>query len=138
MKILTTSTSSQTIEFIPRLYSTSATLILTDDTTNVSTTTDVTLTQSGDYLNLSHTFTLVEGRFYDLQLEADGDIWGVNTNQWELETQAWDSDELSSLIYKDKIFCTDQDVDQTQNKYYSVNKNEYTTNDTHDNDYIVL
>jgi len=138
MKILTTSTSSQTIEFIPRLYSTSATLILTDDTTNVSTTTDVTLTQSGDYLNLSHTFTLVEGRFYDLQLEADGDIWGVNTNQWQLETQAWDSDELSSLIYKDKIFCTDQDVDQTQNKYYSVNKNEYTTNDTHDNDYIVL
>ena len=138
MKILTTSTSSQTIEFIPRLYSTSATLILTDDTTNVSTTTDVTLTQSGDYLNLSHTFTLVEGRFYDLQLEADGDIWGVNTNQWQLETQAWDSDELSSLIYKDRIFCTDQDVDQTQNKYYSVNKNEYTTNDTHDNDYIVL
>jgi hypothetical protein len=138
MKILTTSTSSQTIEFIPRLYSTSATLILTDDTTNVSTTTDVTLTQSGDYLNLSHTFTLVEGRFYDLQLEADGDIWGVNTNQWQLETQAWDSDELSNLIYKDKIFCTDQDVDQTQNKYYSVNKNEYTTNDTHDNDYIVL
>jgi len=138
MKILTTSTSSQTIEFIPRLYSTSATLILTDDTTNVSTTTDVTLTQSGDYLNLSHTFTLVEGRFYDLQLEADGDIWGVNTNQWQLETQTWDSDELSNLIYKDKIFCTDQDVDQTQNKYYSVNKNEYTTNDTHDNDYIVL
>jgi hypothetical protein len=138
MKILTTSTSSQTIEFIPRLYSTSATLILTDDTTNVSTTTDVTLTQSGDYLNLSHTFSLVEGRFYDLQLNADGDIWGVNTNQWQLETQTWDSDELSSLIYKDKIFCTDQDVDQTQNKYYSVNKNEYTTNDTHDNDYIVL
>jgi len=138
MKILTTSTSSQTIEFIPRLYSTSATLILTDDTTNVSTTTDVTLTQSGDYLNLSHTFTLVEGRFYDLQLNADGDVWGANTNQWQLETQTWDSDELSNLIYKDKIFCTDQDVDQTQNKYYSVNKNEYTTNDTHDNDYIVL
>jgi len=138
MKILTTSTSSQTIEFIPRLYSTSATLILTDDTTNVSTTTDVTLTQSGDYLNLSHTFTLVEGRFYDLQLNADGDVWGANTNQWQLETQTWDSDELSSLIYNDKIFCTDQDVDQTQNKYYSVNKNEYTTNDTHDNDYIVL
>ena len=138
MKILTTSTSSQTIEFILRLYSTSATLILTDDTTNVSTTTDVTLTQSGDYLNLSHIFSLVEGRFYDLQLKADGDIWGVNTNQWQLETQTWDSDELSNLIYKDKIFCTDQDVDQTQNKYYSVNKNEYTTNDTHDNDYIVL
>jgi hypothetical protein len=138
MKILTTSTSSQTIEFIPRLYSTSATLILTDDTTNVSTTTDVTLTQSGDYLNLSHAFTLVEGRFYDLQLEADGDLWGVNANQWQLETQTWESDELSNLIYKDKIFCTDKDVDQTQNKYYSVNKNEYTTNDTHDNDYIVL
>tara|TARA_R110000796_G_scaffold37553_3_gene94741 strand:+ start:759 stop:1175 length:417 start_codon:yes stop_codon:yes gene_type:complete len=138
MKILTTSTNSQTIKFIPRLYSSSATLILRDDTTNVSTTTDVTLTQSGDYLNLAHTFTLVEGRFYDLELNADGDIWGFNTNQWQVETQTWDSDELSSLIYKDKIFCTDQDVNQTQNKYYSVNKNEYTTNDTHDNDYIVL
>jgi hypothetical protein len=138
MKILTTSTSSQTIEFIPRLYSNIATLILTDDTTNVSDITDVALTKSGDYLNLEHNFTLVEGRFYDLQLKADEDIWGVNVNQWQLETQTWDSDELSNLIYRDKIFCTDQDVDQTQNKYYSVNKNEYTTNDTHDNDYIVL
>ena len=138
MKILTTSTSSQTIKFIPRLYSGSATLTLTDDTTNVSTSTEVALTQSGDYLNLAHTFSLVEGRFYDLQLNADGDVWGVNTNQWQLETQTWDSDELSNLIYKDKIFCTDQSVDQTQNKYYSVNKDEYTTNNTHDNDYIVL
>ena len=138
MKILTTSTSSQTIKFIPRLYSGSATLTLTDDTTNVSTSTEVTLTQSGDYLNLAHTFALAEGRFYDLQLNADGDVWGVNTNKWQLETQTWDSDELSNLIYKDKIFCTDQSVDQTQNKYYSVNKDEYTTNNTHDNDYIVL
>jgi hypothetical protein len=138
MKILTTSTSSQTIKFIPRLYSGSATLTLTDDTTNVSTSTQVILTQSGDYLNLAHTFALAEGRFYDLELNADGDVWDVNTNQWQLETQTWDSDELSNLIYKDKIFCTDQSVDQTQNKYYSVNKNEYTTNNTHDNDYIVL
>ena len=73
-----------------------------------------------------------------MQLNADGDVWGVNTNQWQLETQTWDSDELSNLIYKDKIFCTNQSVDQTQNKYYSVNKDEYTTNNTHDNDYIVL
>ena len=138
MRILTTSTDAQIIKFIPRLYYTEAAMIVRDDTTNIATVTDVTFTQDGDYLTLSHSFTLVEGRFYDLELEADGDIWGVNTNQWQLETQAWDSDELSNLIYKDKIFCTDQDVDQTQNKYYSVNKNEYTTNDTHDNDYIVL
>ena len=138
MKILTTSTGLQTIGFIPRLYSAVATLKITDDTTNVSTSTLVNLTQSGDYLNLSHTFALVEGRFYDFQLNADGDIWEVNINQWQLETQTWDSDDISNLIYKDKIFCTDQDVDQTQNKYYSPNKNEYKSNNTFDNNYIVL
>lgn len=35
-------------------------------------------------------------------------------------------DENGSVIYFDKIFCTNQPIDQMNNEYYSVNKNKYT------------
>lgn len=41
-----------------------------------------------------------------------------------------------TLAYRDKLFCTAQ-TPVTQSRY-NVNKNVYDTNDTHDNDYIVL
>tara|TARA_E500000305_G_scaffold103665_2_gene99352 strand:- start:704 stop:1123 length:420 start_codon:yes stop_codon:yes gene_type:complete len=139
MRILTTSTDAQIVKFIPRLYYTEAAMIVRDDTTNVATVTDVTFTQDGDYLTLSHVFNLVEGRFYDLEFTRDPDIWGQSLDQWELEQKLWNDDEgITLLVYRDRIFCTDQDVDQTQNKYYSPNKNEYKSNNTFDNNYIVL
>ncbi len=139
MRILTTSTNAQTIKFIPRLYYTEAAMIIRDDTTNIATVTDVTFTQSGDFITLSHAFTLVEGRFYDLEFTRDPDVYGQNLTQFQLEQKLWNDDEgITLLVYRDRIFCTDQDVDQTQNKHYSVNKNEYKSNNTFDNNYIVL
>ena len=44
----------------------------------------------------------------------------------------------AKIIYKDKIFCTDQTVNQANNNYYTVNSGEYTTQNTYDDDYITV
>jgi hypothetical protein len=98
MKILTTSAETQTLSFIPRSYPASGTLILRDDSTNVVLTSSETLTKVGEYLTISKVFSLVEGRYYDLKVVSNG-----------LD------------IYRDKIFCTDQVINQDSNFYYSVN-----------------
>jgi len=116
MKILSTSTSAQTLKVIPREYVSTATLVLRDDQTNEQTTfSDITLTQTGDYSVISQAFSLKEGYYYDITISSTGNV-----------------------IYKDKIFCTDQTVDQSQNSYYTINQNEYTTDTSYDNDYIIL
>jgi len=116
MKILSTSTGAQTIKVIPREYVTTATLTLRDDQTNTVTTfSDITLTEDGDYNIISESFSLKEGHYYDLKLTSSG-----------------------ATIYKDKVFCTDQTVDQSSNDYYTINKDVYDTETTYDNDYIIL
>ena len=116
MKILSTSTSAQTLKVIPREYVSTATLVLRDDQTNEQTIfSDITLTQTGDYSVISQAFSLKEGYYYDITISSTGNV-----------------------IYKDKIFCTDQTVDQSQNSYYTINQNEYTTDTSYDNDYIIL
>ena len=113
---LTTTASAQTFKIIPRSYASSVSMILRDDSTNTSTTyTSISTTTDKNYLVLSQALSpvLVEGRFYDLTLK-----------------------EGSNVIYKDKVFCTDQAIAS-----YSVNSGEYTIptgNDVYDNDYIVI
>lgn len=116
MKILTTSTEAQTIKVIPREYVTTATMTLRDDQTNTVTTfSDITLTEEGDYNVISETFALKEGYYYDLKITSEG-----------------------ATIYKDKVFCTDQSVDQSTNDYYTINQDVYETETTHDNDFIII
>ena len=91
MKILTTSTDNQTIKVVPREYVSTASLVLRDDSTDTETTDSVSPTTNGDYLQIVNAYTLKEGRFYDLTLKNSG----------------------GSVIYKDKIFCTNQTVDQS-------------------------
>lgn len=138
MKILTTSTGEQTIRIIPRSYPDDVTLILRDDSTNEIVTytldsmewentdevwnaVDLNWNDAGGYfeengyLVINNQYNLVEGRFYDLTIK-----------------------EGSVVIYKDKIFCTDQTIDQETNNYYSINENVYTTENSYDNDYIII
>lgn len=115
MKHLTTSTDPQTILMIPRSYGLSGTLIIRDDSANTETSNVVTLGKTGEYMSLEHSFSLVEGRYYDFKIEISGDI-----------------------VYRDKIFCTDQDINQTNDDYYSVNEGQYITENNYDNDYIIL
>ena len=112
---LTTSTDAQTVKIIPRSYASNVSMILRDDSTNAEVTYSVSTTTDKNYLVLSQALELVEGRFYDLTIKEGADI-----------------------IYKDKVFCTDQTIDQDANDYYSVNENEYVSDASYDNDYIIL
>jgi len=115
---LTTSASSQTMKIIPRSYASTINMILRDDSTNTSTTySSISASTDKNYLVIAQALSpvLVEGRFYDMTVKEGTDI-----------------------IYKDKIFCTDQTVDQENNDYYTMNSGEYTTEDSYDNDYIII
>jgi len=124
MKILTTSASAQNIAIIPRQFLSSYKLIVKDEAANTEIFNDeVTAAASDNYRTLSVTFdpVLKEGRFYTFEVR--------NTL-------------VDTLIYyKDKIFCTDQTVNQSNNDYYDINKDEYDFDDTdasHSNDYIII
>jgi hypothetical protein len=139
MKILTTSTESQTISFIPREYILSATLYIRDDSTNITTNQDVTLIQVADELVYTGNFNLIEGRFYDFNFIVDPNLWEQNSILWDFNLDNWENSQGASLsLYKNRIFCTDQVLDQTEDEYYSVNKNQYVTENTFDNEYIII
>lgn len=119
MKVLTTSASSQTFKIVPREYVTTATMLLTDDSTNTTTTyASITPAVSVNHLEISQAFSpvLEEGRFYNFVLKNSS----------------------NDIIYKDKIFCTVQGIDQTQDEEYTINKDVYTSDTSYDNDFIIL
>ena len=153
MKVLSTSTNTQTIKIIPRVYDTSVTIKLRDDSTNDEVSFVLpTAIINKDYLELSAIFNLKEGRFYDVKVyqikgsyeefrERVISLGGTFENNTCLLTFLESEDLVNTtdldIIYKDKIFCTSQTINQDTNDYYSVNKNEYV-NQSGNNDYIVL
>jgi len=117
MIILTTSATAQSLSVIPRSYVSTFTLSIRDDSTNVEKTYSITsAVNSGNYLNFNNIFDpiLVENHFYDLKLISNGEV-----------------------IFKDRIFCTDQDIDQLNSDYYNLNSNEYLDYNGYDNTYLV-
>jgi aconitase A len=107
MIVLTTSSLPQTFACIPR--SGISTMVITDDQTNTPQIVPITQIAANDYVvNVTATFDLTEGHFYDLVLKQG-----------------------STIVYKDRIFCTDQNVTT-----FSVNAGQYTSNTT-SNTYIV-
>lgn len=153
MKVLTTSTNLQTIKVIPRVFTNSIVLKLRDDSTNdkVSFILPETIINK-DYLEISNIFSLKEGRFYDLtvykvngsygqfkeRVIADSGTFVNNTCLYNfLDAQNLINTSSLDIIYLDKIFCTDQAINQNTNNYYSVNKDEYVSK-SGNNDYIVL
>ena len=121
MKILTTSSSAQTFDVIPRVFTSTYTMKLRDTSKNKEVfSASVNASSVTNHRRISATISpiLKEGRFYDLKLLSG-----------------------SSLVYRDKIFCTDQTVNQANNNYYDINSGEYTFDETtgsHDNDYIIV
>jgi hypothetical protein len=111
MEILNTSANIQSLKIVPRKDATSPTIILTDKSTRTSSTITVTKTTEGDYMVLSAAFNLKEGTQYSFRVK-DG-----------LEE-----------IYRGLIFCTDQ----TNLDNYSVNKDEYVSEDTYNNDFVII
>jgi hypothetical protein len=136
MIILTSSTNAQSLSIIPREYPSLIDISLRNEITNeVVTFSDVSTTTLNGYLSFSNAFSLVENNFYELKI-LDG----------------------SSVIYKDKIFCTDQniasysvnddvegwaDIKEVWNLYNQnwedvVVDSIYETEDSYDNDYIII
>jgi len=120
MKHLLPTTNAQTIKIIPRVYSTSVTIKLRDDSTNDETIILPSAIINKNYVELTNVFTLVEGRFYDLKVyNGQGSV-----------TEA-------DIIYRDKIFCTAQSINQSNNEHYTVNKDVYKEK-SGNNDFIIL
>tara|TARA_B100001093_G_C26812007_1_gene1007986 strand:+ start:1255 stop:1620 length:366 start_codon:yes stop_codon:yes gene_type:complete len=121
MKILTTSALAQNISVIPRAFTSSYTLKVHDEAANDEIfNSNVSASTSDNFRTISVTFNpvLKEGRNYIMTLLSGSDI-----------------------VYKDKIFCTDQTINQDNNNYYDINSGQYDFDDTsasHDNDYIIL
>jgi len=108
MIVLRPINTPQKLKFIPREYNATK-IVLVDESTNTQVEIDATFTQDKYYLTTDITFSLIEGRFYNLT------VYNIN-----------------DIVYKDKIFCTSQNVLD-----YSINKDVYTSNVT-DNEYIIL
>tara|TARA_R110000851_G_scaffold111654_1_gene235244 strand:+ start:345 stop:764 length:420 start_codon:yes stop_codon:yes gene_type:complete len=138
MIVLTTSTNPQTFNIIPREYVTDAEICIRDESTNnqncVTTTgalwntntiewqlanyeweDEVGIVITNDLVYITMNLNLVEGRFYDLKIS--------NTS--------------GTVIFRDKIFCTDQTIDQETNNYYDINQGLYIENTSGNNDYII-
>jgi hypothetical protein len=142
MKILTTSTSAQTITFAPRTYPSTVIVSIRDTSTNTTTRTEsVSLTRTNDKASISTTFSLKEGRFYDLKiLQGVGALWNTYNVIWEAATNNWENIVTTEKdIYLDKVFCTDQTINQIDNDYYTINSGEYTETTNYPNDdYIII
>ena len=138
MIVLTTSTAEQTFSVIPREYVTDAEICIRDESTNeqicVLTTgsewntntldwqlanydweDEAGIVITNDLMYITINLNLVEGRFYDLKIS--------NTS--------------GTVIFRDKIFCTDQTIDQETNNYYDMNQGLYIENTSGNNDYII-
>ena len=143
MIILTTSAAAQTISVIPRQYDDSAfTLRVRDDSTNVTVDyLNQTGTTVGNYLQFNRAFSpvLVEAHFYDLYLFIDYNYWNTNNSFWNLYDVLWQIDSnFKEDIFRDKIFCTDQDIDQlNDNDHYQLNKGQYVEYNDFNNTYTV-
>jgi hypothetical protein len=102
MIVLTTSTNAQTFALIPR-NGDFDTVEITDDQTNETVTVEEWTFTEGDYYStLLVEVELVENHFYNLVLK-DG----------------------TNIVYRDRIFCTDQPI-----VTFSVNNGQYVSNAT--------
>jgi len=115
MKILTTS-ATQSIKFIPRTSNASGVILkLTNKNTRTSFVVGVSAVNSNGYMTITGSaFALVENTNYSMEvLNNDGN---------------------GDVLYRDTIFCTNQtDFDK-----FDVHKDDYVTEDTYDNEFIVL
>jgi uncharacterized ubiquitin-like protein YukD len=137
MIILKPIATAQTLKFIGR-FDNADSIILRDEQDN----TEVTITADFDldsyYLSSDIIFDLEEDRFYNLtvykslisdyeeRVELDDGIIE------SLECLAEFNTENREIVYKDKIFCTSQDIDD-----YSINNGDYTQHSSN-NDYITV
>ncbi len=164
MIILSTATSAQTFQFIPRKFVISGSLIVRDEETNIVQTNQVPIGKQGDFGSISVALTLEEGKFYEVELFSLGSnwdtvfelwnnitinwdealtpvgaTWATAQEEWNLATNKWEDprEKVEQTIYKDRIFCTDQTISQRASEYYDPIKGLYKKSTSRDNTYKV-
>lgn len=142
MKVLKPTTDSQTISIIPRIYSNYIVLYVHDESSDTQVSYNLTTTQNGDYLDVSNTYNLVEGRFYNIKFKDVGQefIERVNNDNGTFEFSSCLYAFYSShgeCIYRDRVLCTNQKINQNNNEYYTINKGEYIQ-ETSNNEFIIV
>ncbi len=118
-----TPTDDSIMYFVPRAEYSSVTFTYT----NVSTQMSVINTGSPTYTDNRMSYTITGAEKNSLKLEQ-GQFVDVNI-------VALDNGEYK-LLYRGRLFCTDQTIDQVNNDTYSVNKDVYTEHES-TNDYII-
>ena len=100
--------NAQEFWYIPRTNEVTS-IFITDEQTNVSVElTEYTINETNYGNSLEAIFNLKEAHFYTLEIKND-----------------------SVIIFRDKVFCTDN-----YSGTYSINRHKYTSNNT-TNEYIV-
>jgi hypothetical protein len=126
MKLITSTTETKLFKIIPRyIFINNVTVRLTSESTNITIEKlDITVARDENYMNVYvYLDSLVEGDFYRLEI--------LNTSSGSTIPQ-------NTIIYKDRVFCTDQDINQNENEYYSVNKDRYISEESSDNEFIII
>ena len=139
MIVLTTSTSSQSFNFIPRTGTQPTVMLITDEETNTTENVTITSYVVDTYFDtITATFNLKEGRYYTIRLQNfDSDEYLQTDDYSYLLTSQYDRIEIygyngtTEVMYVGKIFCTDQITD------YSVNSGQYQQKNS-TNDFLYL
>lgn len=141
MKVLQETTDLQTLKIIPREYVPIIGYVLTNESTNTSVIkADIdTLTDSG-YITFEDVFTLSEGVFYNLEVYYNNaiqdyisevaDDFGVYEQNVCFDNFSIDS---SKLIYRCRIFCTNQE----NLEKFSINDGEFIQENSYNNEYEI-
>ena len=164
MIYLSTATSAQTFTFIPREYVINARVDVTDEETVVVQTSNVPINQVSGYAAINIALSLQESKFYEIKVtsigsnwEDVGQFWNLTTINWEEgitrtgaawnfasdswneTTGNWDAVRAPRevIIYRDRLFCTDQTISQGANEYYDVDKDVYKVSTSGTNLYKV-
>ena len=111
MNILTTSASSQNLVIIPRSFPASVVVKLTNESTNTTQQQTRTPTSANGYMTIAAAWTLEEANFYLFEVFSG-----------------------SSLIYRGRVFCTNQ----TNFEKYTVNSGVYTQETAGDNTFVII
>jgi|TARA_R110001592_G_scaffold61178_2_gene186364 hypothetical protein len=143
MIVFSTSALAQAFKVIPRKYEAEFTMSITDDSTNITVFYDITTgTTIGNFLTFNQAFNpvLVEGHFYDLRFFTDFNFWNTNYQLWENDNSLWNVNRTTDVtLFRDRIFCTDQTINQAEDQYYDLNLDIYKTfNATDQNQYKVF
>ena len=164
MIILSPATSAQTFTFIPRNFVITGSLVVTDEETREVQTNTVYINHLDNLGSINVALDIEIDKWYELELNSVGSdwdavvqswnlinidweealspigaMWSTVTENWNVATGNWDSvrGPVTQVIYRDRIFCTNQTISQRNQEYYNSIKGLYDESTAGSNKYKV-